>query len=129
MLLQIDLAHLLAGLGALVMVLGQLQGKGGAGKRRAVWSITGLSVMGFGAFMSCRWSQLLWESLPLLKYAQFPWRFLGLVVFGGAICATALIDRLAEAGPRSTIIASFVGIALVMATYFPLLFACPFPCR
>jgi len=78
-----------------------------------------VSVMGFGAFMSCRLSHLIWESLPLVKYVQFPWRFLGLVVFGAAICATALIDRFAAAGARSTIIASLVGIVIIMATYFP----------
>ena len=117
--LQIGLPHLLAGLGALAMVLGQWQGEGDAGKRRAIWSIVGVSVMGFGAFMSCRLSHLIWESLPLVKYVQFPWRFLGLVVFGAAICATALIDRFAAAGARSTIIASLVGIVIIMATYFP----------
>ena len=117
--LQIGLPHLLVGLGALVMVLGRWQGEGDAGRRRATWSVVGVCVMAIGAFMCCRWSQFLWESLPLVRYVQFPWRFLGLVVFGSAICAAALTDRFAAMGKRSAIITSLLGIVLIMTAYFP----------
>jgi hypothetical protein len=117
--LQIGLPHLIAGLAALAMVLGQWQGEGEAGRRRAFWSVVGVCVMAIGAFMCCRWSQVLWEALPLVRYVQFPWRFLGLVVFGAAICVTALADRFAAIGKRSAIITSLLGIVLIMAIYFP----------
>jgi hypothetical protein len=119
--LQIGLLHLFAGLGALAMVLGRWQGEGDNGRRRTVWALVGVSVMAIGVLMSCRWSQPLWESLPLVKYVQFPWRFLGLVVFGAAICATALTDRFLAIPQlrESASIASSAGIALILAAYFP----------
>jgi len=119
--LQIGLLHLLAGLGALAMVLFRWQGDGDAGRRRAAWSVLGVSVMAIGVFMSCRLSQLVWESLPFVKYVQFPWRFLGLVVFGAAICATALGDRFAAVltGRNRTAIVFAIGLFIVMAAYFP----------
>jgi 6-pyruvoyl-tetrahydropterin synthase related domain len=117
--LQIGLLHLFAGLGALTMVLGSWQGEGAAGRRRAIWSVVGACLMAIGALMCCRWSQVLWESLPLLNYVQFPWRFLALVVFGGTICATALADRVAVMGERSAIITCLLGIVLLLAMYFP----------
>jgi hypothetical protein len=119
--LQIGLLHLFAGLGALAMVLGRWQGEGDNGRRRTVWALVGVSVMAIGVFMSCRFSQLAWESLPFVKYVQFPWRFLGLIVFGGAICATALADRFAAAltGRNRATIVFAVGLIIVMVAYFP----------
>lgn len=117
--LQIGLLHLFAGLGALAMVLGRWQGEGEGGRRRALWSIVGVSMMAIGVVMCCRWSQVLWEWLPLVRYVQFPWRFLGLIVFGAAICATALFDRFAATSERAGTIASLVGLAVIMAAYFP----------
>jgi hypothetical protein len=117
--LQIGLPHLAVGFGALAMVLGRWQGAGEAGRRRVVWSVVGVCVMATSAFMCSHWSQLLWESLPLVRYVQFPWRFLGVVVFGAAICATALADRFAATSKRSAIITSLLGIVLITAAYFP----------
>src|SRR2546430_5968979 len=94
--LQFGLPHLLAALGSLAMVLAGWQGKGAAGRTRLVWSSVGLCVMAIGTFMCCRWSQPLWQWVSLLKYVQFPWRFLGLVVFGSTMCATALGDRVGD---------------------------------
>ncbi|HKF95505.1 MAG TPA: hypothetical protein VKB96_13100, partial [Gammaproteobacteria bacterium] len=136
--LQIGFLHLLAALGALVMVVARWQGEGRAGRTRVVWSIVGLSVMAIGVFMCCRWSQPVWQWVPLLRYVQFPWRFLGLVVFGSAMCATAFGDRIADIAPRfpkrrqqghkeSTrhlityprFVATALLIVVVMAVYFP----------
>lgn len=119
--LQIGLIHLLAGVGALAMVLRRWQGDGEAGRRRAAWSLVGVSVLAIGLFMTCRFSRLAWESLPFVKYVQFPWRFLGLVVFGGAVCATALADRFAAAltGRNRAAIVFAVGLIIVMIAYFP----------
>lgn len=35
---------------------------------------------GFGLFMSLQKSQLVWEAVDLLKYIQFPWRFLSVAI-------------------------------------------------
>src|SRR5262249_30716088 len=117
--LQIGTPHLLAGLGALIMVLGRWQGEADAGRRRAMWSVVGVCIMTIGVFMCSRGSQLVWESLPLVRYVQFPWRFLGLVVFGSAVCAAALFDRLAALGSRFAIIGSLAGSLLICVAYFP----------
>ena len=117
--LQIGLPHLFTGLTALVMLLTRQQGDGDAGQRRVVWSIVGLLVMAIGIFMCSRGSQFLWETLPLVKYVQFPWRFLGLVVFGAALCAIPVADRLAALGGRAALLAPVGMIVVIMAAYFP----------
>ena len=136
--LQIGLPHLLAALGALAMLVARWQGKGEAGRRRVMWGVAGLCVMAIGTFMSFRWSQPLWQWVPLLKYVQFPWRFLGLVAFGSAMCATALCDRGIEIASRipewrsqpheeppgplvsyRVFLSIATVIAVVMAVYFP----------
>jgi hypothetical protein len=118
---QIGLLHLLAGFGALAMALCRWQGGGDAGRPRATWSVLGVSLMAIGVFMSSRFSQQVWESLPFVKYVQFPWRFLGLVVFGAAICATALGDRFAAllTGRNRTAFVFAIGLVIVMVAYFP----------
>lgn len=117
--LQIGLPHLVAAIGALVMLLGRWQGEGEAGRRRAAWSIVGLLVMAIGIFMCSGISQFVWETLPLVKYVQFPWRFLGLVIFGATLCATALADRFAAIGERMASLAPVGMIMVIMAAYFP----------
>ncbi len=41
-------------------------------------------------FMITPLSQLLWEHLPLLSFTQFPWRFLSVQAFAGALAAGGL---------------------------------------
>ena len=42
------------------------------------------------SFMLTPLSALLWEQLPLLSFTQFPWRFLSVQAFGGALAVGAL---------------------------------------
>ncbi len=42
------------------------------------------------SFMLTPLSDLLWEHLPLLAFTQFPWRFLSVQAFGGALAVGAL---------------------------------------
>lgn len=42
------------------------------------------------SFMLTPLSALLWEHLPLLSFTQFPWRFLSVQAFGGALAVGAL---------------------------------------
>lgn len=53
----------------------------------------------FSAFLTHLKSQPIWLSIPMLKYVQFPWRFLGLVIFsisfaGGALVKTKYFGKL-----------------------------------
>lgn len=40
-----------------------------------------LSLSGFSAFMTHQRSFFIWEAIPILRFVQFPWRFLGLTIF------------------------------------------------
>jgi len=42
----------------------------------------------------------LWETLPLLKYFQFPYRFLALAVLGASLLAGGAVELLADFRPR-----------------------------
>jgi hypothetical protein len=116
--MQIGLPHLFAGLGALVILL---QGRRGdeESRVRIRWALVGLLIL-LGAMLLCsQISQHLWEVLPLVKYVQFPWRFLGLAVFGATLCGTAVADRLSTAGPRAKQIVFLTGLVVVLAAYYP----------
>ncbi len=62
-------------------------------------------------------SQPLWDHLPLLPFAQFPWRFLSIVAFAGALLTGAIPARLAERRPRGAwLVAVIVGVVLAVAS-------------
>lgn len=75
--------------------------------------------------MMTRFSTIAWEKLPLLPYAQFPWRLTGplavLLAAGGGIAANALkrplIRRTAEAG---VLVFAIVNAYPAMQRYVPL---------
>jgi hypothetical protein len=50
----------------------------------------------FSIFMMLKWSQFLWDALPLIKNAQFPWRFLTLSTFSTAFLVGTLPVYLKE---------------------------------
>ncbi|HUV71533.1 MAG TPA: glycosyltransferase family 39 protein [Clostridia bacterium] len=45
----------------------------------------------FSSFLTHRDSAFIWESIPLLSFVQFPWRFLGLAIFGVSFIAGTII--------------------------------------
>jgi hypothetical protein len=117
--LQIGLPHLIAGIAALAWLFGRWGSAGEQRAQRKRWGIMAVGAL-FGAVILCsRLSQPLWEALPMLKYAQFPWRFLGLVVFGAAMCGALVADQIATLSPRSELIVFLVGLLAVMGAYFP----------
>ncbi len=61
--------------------------------RQTRWRVALLlaSTAGF-AFLTLPASRPLWDSLPLLPYVQFPWRFLGPAAFGVAILTSAAVS-------------------------------------
>jgi hypothetical protein len=69
-------------------------------------------LVGF-CFMTLPSSRLLWDSLPLLQYIQFPWRFLGPAALCAALLAAVGISCLP---PRVSVLASGTLIALLVLT-------------
>ena len=110
--LQIGWPHLVVVLAALLLVLM---------KRRRVgrWTVVALAITAGAIFMCHGSSQALWAALPLVKYVQFPWRFLGLVALGAAMCGAAAFDCLHAARPRWERPAFGCAALLVLAVYFP----------
>ena len=49
--------------------------------KEAILSISLISLFLLTTFLAHQRSLFLWESLPLIKFVQFPWRFLGLSMF------------------------------------------------
>ncbi|MCB8949098.1 MAG: hypothetical protein H6653_13880 [Ardenticatenaceae bacterium] len=60
------------------------------GNDRWVVVIFILLTVAVSTFMLTPLSALLWEHLPLLSFTQFPWRFLSVQAFGGALAVGAL---------------------------------------
>ncbi|MFN8498490.1 MAG: hypothetical protein U0641_11600 [Anaerolineae bacterium] len=61
-------------------------------------------------------SQPLWDRLPLLPFAQFPWRFLSVAAFAGALLIAALPARVGERRPRAAWLTTGVlGVVLAVA--------------
>lgn len=60
-------------------------------------------------FMLLSWSSVLWERLPLLPFTQFPWRFLSVQAFGGAI----LVGGLGVLGWRRVVVPAGVLLLLI----------------
>ncbi|WP_420641382.1 6-pyruvoyl-tetrahydropterin synthase-related protein [Candidatus Leptofilum sp.] len=59
-------------------------------KRRAMPAIFILLTVAVSSFMLTPLSTLLWKHLPLLSFTQFPWRFLSVQAFGGAMAVGAM---------------------------------------
>ncbi len=59
-------------------------------------------------------SRLLWERLPLLAFTQFPWRFLSVQAFAGALAAGALAAPVTPL-PGRRVVALVTAVLLIIA--------------
>jgi len=73
---QIGKLHILLGLIGLVVGLGLQKLR----KQRFVVLFTAFCLL-FSVLMTLEMSKPVWDGLPFMKYVQFPWRYLSLVVF------------------------------------------------
>lgn len=59
------------------------------------WPTLFFSLVGlFSTFMIHAKSVFIWEMIPILTFVQFPWRFLGLVLFGFSLSAGAVVKKI-----------------------------------
>ncbi len=115
--LQIGWPHLLAAVGALLLLL--LDGRGKSAAARTRWSLVGVTIFAGAIFLCHQVSQPIWDALPLVQFVQFPWRFLGFAVFGAALCGAVLLDRAGTAWPRLEMPLGLVALSAVLLAYYP----------
>lgn len=71
----------------------------------------------FFLFMAHAKSSFIWESLHFLSFVQFPWRFLGLVMFGSAFLAGSLLDVIPARFAKVSALTIFV---VLLISFLPL---------
>ena len=108
--LQVGLLHVLA-IGCAIALLSKKSGMR--------WVRVGVACSLGGLVMCHAIAQPVWDALPLLKYVQFPWRFLAIVTFGAAMCGAAVAEVLAVRWPRAQSFIFVAAAGLVLTTYWP----------
>lgn len=95
--------------------------RGGEGRSLLFFVISGLSLV----LLMMRLSTVVWESLPVMPYLQFPWRLLGPTNLLLAICAAGSMTLFRDGPWRRGVITA--GFALLILTALPLLYPAPWP--
>ncbi|HET7376056.1 MAG TPA: 6-pyruvoyl-tetrahydropterin synthase-related protein, partial [Anaerolineae bacterium] len=84
------------------------------------WRLFALIGLALSTFMITPWSQALWDHLPLLPFAQFPWRFLSVQSLFTSMVIGYAVGVLA-ARKRARIIGStLIGLILIATVFLPL---------
>ncbi len=83
-------------------------------KKKKEYLTTVLMFVFWGAvvFMTHGRSVFIWNSLPLLKFVQFPWRFLALAMFFGSFLAASLVSMFKKYQPAICVL--FVGLIIAL---------------
>jgi hypothetical protein len=85
------------------------------GNKREHWAL--LALLTAAAFLTLPYSEFLWRRLSLLRFVQFPWRFLGVVALTSCALSAAGISLIAHRyGNRAAaaIATSLIVVALVV---------------
>jgi hypothetical protein len=92
---QIGLLHWALAAAAAAALAQRVLRAGGLGRDPATWTaLAALAVFAGAALMTTAISEPLWNALPWLALAQFPWRFLTLAAFGASLASGFAIDAL-----------------------------------
>ena len=99
---QIGLLHWALAGAAAAALAARFRRAGGLGRDEASWTaLAALAVFAAAALMTTALSRPLWDAIPWLALAQFPWRFLTLAVFGASLASGFAIDALAAPERRT----------------------------
>lgn len=71
-----------------------------------------LAVFLFSVFMTHIRSAFVWEQIPILRFTQFPWRFLALTVFSASLIAAIFVENLGKNLHR------YLAVGLIAAAVF-----------
>jgi len=77
----------------------------------------------FGAFMTHQRSSPIWFAIPYLKYVQFPWRFLTIVVLGLSLSAGGLVSLINNFSKDRNIFLKFTTRIFSLVLVIPLMIA------
>lgn len=75
-----------------------------------------LAVFSISILMTMQISQVFWNAVPLMKFFQYPWRFLAFATFGGALCIGGVLGGLWDLQPvgRLRFWVALVAIAFIL---------------
>ena len=79
-------------------------------------------VLVISLFMMLDTSKTLWQSVSLLNYIQFPWRFLSLAVFSSSLIGGGVIAVLNKIKPRIALLMT-ISVSLLCLLYYGKFFA------
>lgn len=69
------------------------------------------------ALMATGWSSIIWEKWPLLDFVQFPWRWLGIVIFANSLLVGLLLTVLGQR-IRLAVAVAIIVLAIVLNVGF-----------
>ena len=106
-------------LGAVALLIYGRRPPNTVSRGRQFYIVTGLLL---ATFMITSFSRPLWDNLPLLSFTQFPWRFLSIQAFFGALAAAglALLPGRRLIVPLAVILLSVASLAGLRFDFLPL---------
>ncbi len=79
-----------------------------------------LAILAAAAFMTTYWARPIWDAMPLLQYMAFPWRYLTLATFAGALVIGAAVRSLYHLPVRARAPVTLAGLGLILVLQWPL---------
>lgn len=89
-------------------------------KRNKLWAISlgSLIILGIALFLMTPTSNWIWQSITILQKFQFPWRFLSLAVFLGALLGGISLSLISSKYKKLVLLILVVGLLVVNKNYW-----------
>ena len=87
-------------------------------KKRTVLPLCLIVIFFFSAFMTHNKSAFIWEKIGILRYTQFPWRFLSISIFSASLIGGLVVAGLKEKWQKYAALIIFVLTVLLNFSYF-----------